>query len=465
MREKAPEDVELAAGSLQSPFLKKKNVIQGFFLSIPLQFLFICIPFFVWKTLNYPGLDGGYLDVLMILIVGSVVAGIIAIIGGLLFKFKFHDSKDFYINFFRVVSVLGSLMGFLFMLSTIDNKLRFSLNLGGDLDIGGIYPTALQALFTSFTIVSCAMLFFTMDIQKEDLLAVLTWALMFLIFSILPGIIAVIVYLLKSNLFISFFSLSIMLGLSSIILDKSDIDLANTAYSKSSRLQELQQEIRSPVVEVKGYSITAFITLIANFLMRYSSSFFTTDKRIQGNIMLISIIPIMVAIVTMLLFHSWLSADKFLKSKLMGSIALNFLCLAMDFLLKNPVLEMVLVQGILLGSALGLAMEPIIRSLMKARYQKHGFSNLINFSWGTMMTSAISLVLSAFFIYYKDLVEPYYKAVGMLMLSLATMPLVFSLNYSAKLNFGKRKPYHWIINLFATIGFGLLVVFAIILSI
>ncbi|MHA1891670.1 MAG: hypothetical protein ACTSYS_11825, partial [Promethearchaeota archaeon] len=114
---------------------------------------------------------------------------------------------------------------------------------------------------------------------------------------------------------------------------------------------------------------------------------------------------------------------------------------------------------------LGLAMEPIIRSLMKARYQKHGFSNLINFSWGTMMTSAISLVLSAFFIYYKDLVEPYYKAVGMLMLSLATMPLVFSLNYSAKLNFGKRKPYHWIINLFATIGFGLLVVFAIILSI
>ena len=67
----AKESSDLPTSS-RNAWIQRDTIKQGFFLSTVLRFMFITIPFLVWKIMFFPGLQSGYIDLLLVGICSSI---------------------------------------------------------------------------------------------------------------------------------------------------------------------------------------------------------------------------------------------------------------------------------------------------------------------------------------------------------------------------------------------------------
>ncbi|MHA1792604.1 MAG: hypothetical protein ACTSVI_08165 [Promethearchaeota archaeon] len=468
MKEDKQEQLESVNPSSISLFLDKESIKQGFYLSIPIQFLFITMPFLVWKIKDYPGIENGYLDLVAIIVLSVLIVVTIGIVGGIFFK-KRKDGKiavaeesskrsgflskirikdefhKHYLNALRSFLVISNLVAFCLILMTLSSGMRFSLNLSGTLNMNALLPSIMLSVFLGLNLVGCVMILLGAKLEKNRFAAISGWASIFLSISLLSGIIAVQAYILPSPIYLSFISQVVMTGFAGIMFKRSDLMLAS-----SRKDIKIEARLNCPAVEIKGFNTTAFVVLIGTLLFHFSTPLFTSSEIMRNNEVFLILIPVIVGAVVGVLSNKM--ADETLKARLIASMAFNFLCLAIGSAFSLESLEWAFLKSILLGAGLGLALEPIFRSLMKARYQQRGFCHLLNFSWVTMILSGVFITVSAILVYYEDSLDPYIRLISFLSTIILTIPILFSLNYDPKFSFNNKRPVNWIIYILALIG-------------
>ena len=439
----------------QSGWFSKPVLKQGFFMSIAMQFFVLAVPFTGWKVVVYPGMLNAYMDIIIVFIVAIIMIAIVAIIMAV----RMHTTDPTLLpgkltRMMQVTAIIGNLAGNIFVIYSIITGFKYALLLGSlpnlSFNTDGVVPYLLLAIATSMQgcVVIVAWRCFKWQGPASKVIA---WAI---VFSCIPagiGLLFTIDPLYGGAMPAAMFASSVMLGVSAFWLESGDI-----AVLENRDTAAIKDITSTEAVEIKGTNITGFLFLLAMLLFNFTSPLMNPSGLMLPDqaLLVISSIAIAAGIVVV---GNWLGI-KTLKARLYAAIIINFDAAAVTYILdiSDPLRAIAL--AIMIGFAAGLVLEPVIRSFLKFNLTRRGFAKIITTVFLGMFFSVLFMLLSTAFITQHVSLVPYGNIVFPIMLLLATVPAVFSANYSTTLEFeGKKKPISWILHAALIVNFFMIV--------
>jgi len=441
-------------------WLSKSIIKQGFFISLAIQFFLITLPYFVWKIAVDVGLQGGYGDMVFVMLFSALSIVITSMIGGIYCKKKKVDDKEKrYIKIIQVLAISSNMTGFFYSLISLYLGLNFTLSIDFGppftLDVNSLFPFILLVATISLQALEVMIVVINMDYKKDSFGKSLFWGLAFALIPIGAGIFSYMSVLLPGEMYMIFFVSTLMFGVSGFLLNKSDLKAVNV--KARDEIQSLVED--SAATELKSFNITGSLFLIGFLLFFYTGPLFGNGTTISGNIYLLLLIPVVIGLGVALLGS--FSGDSTLKGRLFGGIGINMICTQITFSqdLTDPL--WLGLQTVLIGIAIGLLIEPIFRSILKFKFQKLPFNKISGFAWLSIAIIGLELVLSSGWFGNNSEIMPEFSHLAFWALEvMAIIPFFFMLNYSQKMRLeptwsGRglaRRILLWLAHIFLVVG-------------